>query len=388
MKKMLMLASVASMIDQFNMSNIEMLLQMGYKVEVACNFERGNACSIQKIQRMKERLSELGVKYYQIDFTRKVFDIKQDYKAYRQVKRLAEENQYVFLHCHSPIGGVIGRLVGHKRNIKVIYTAHGFHFFKGAPIKNWLFYYPIEWALSYWTDILITINKEDYKRAKKYFHANRIEYVPGVGVEIEKFELDGIDRSEKRKQLGVKDCEIMLLSVGELNQNKNHIAVVKTLAEIKKRKFDLYYKLHYFIVGAGDCYHVLRKSAEQLHVSEHIHLLGFCYDVPQLLNAADIYILPSKREGLNVSLMEAMASGLACICGDIRGNRDLIEQKRGGYRVPEKKYIQAIYNMAVSDKQREAFGAYNKKKIHLFEKSLISKQMRRIYYECGSCRMV
>ena len=147
-EKALILASVASMIDQFNMSNIDILLSLGYEVHVACNFEQGNTCTKDKINQLKNKLEELNVKYYQIDFTRSVYNIFQDIKAYKQVKKIMVENKYKFIHCHSPIGGVIGRLVCKNTKTKCIYTAHGFHFYKGAPLLNWLIYYPIEKWLS------------------------------------------------------------------------------------------------------------------------------------------------------------------------------------------------------------------------------------------------
>ena len=185
--KVLILASVASMIDQFNMSNIDILISLGYEVHVACNFEKGSTCSQEKIVQLKKKLGEIEVKYYQIDFTRSVFNILQDVKAYRQVKRIMVENSYKFIHCHSPIGGVIGRLACKSTHTRCIYTAHGFHFYKGAPIKNWIVFYPIEKWLSKYTDVLITISKEDYNRAKNKFKMKQLEYIPGVGVDIEKF---------------------------------------------------------------------------------------------------------------------------------------------------------------------------------------------------------
>ena len=217
MKRMLMLASVASMIDQFNMPNIELLQEMGYEVHVACNFEKGSTCTDEKVLELKKKLKQLHVRFFQIDFERNVMKLNQDLKAYKQVLKLARKYHYTFIHCHSPIGGVVGRLVGHKTNTKVIYTAHGFHFYEGAPLLNWLIYYPIEKLLSRFTDVLITINQEDYHRAKSKFHAKRVEYVPGVGIDIKRFQNVKVDILQKRKELGIRSKDIVLLSVGELN---------------------------------------------------------------------------------------------------------------------------------------------------------------------------
>lgn len=321
MKKMLMLASVASMIDQFNLPNIELLQEMGYEVHVACNFEKGSTCTEEKIKALKEKLKEKQVTYFQIDFNRNVLKLGDDFKAYQQVLRLCRKNRYEFLHCHSPIGGVVGRLVGHKTHTKVIYTAHGFHFYKGAPIQNWLIYYPIEKFLSRFTDVLITINKEDYELAEKKLHAKKVEYVPGVGVDISKFRLKSFDAENYRKILGINENDFAILSVGELNENKNHQIILKAISALNNPK------IQYFIVGKGEKEKYLLNLATQLGIISQVHLLGFRSDIAELDNCVDVFILPSIREGLNVSLMEAVVSGTTCIASDIRGNNDILSKE-------------------------------------------------------------
>lgn len=323
MKKMLMLASVASMIDQFNMPNIQLLQEMGYEVHVACNFEKGSTCTSERIQKLKNQLKKMEVKYFQIDFSRNILKINDILKSYKQVKALLQRERYDFIHCHSPIGGAVGRIAGHKMHTKVIYTAHGFHFYKGAPIQNWLLYYPIEKWLSRYTDMLITINKEDYQRARKKFHAKETRYIPGVGIDVEKIQAVQVDREKKREELGIGKDEIFLLSVGELNKNKNHEVVVRALAELKDQK------VKYAICGKGELKEYLEELAEKLGVKEQLFLLGFRTDVIEICKSADVFVFPSKREGLSVALMEAMACGLPCVVSDIRGNRDLID-RRGG----------------------------------------------------------
>ena len=162
MKRVLMLASVASMIDQFNMPNIVLLQKLGYQVDVACNFIEGNTCSDERVAELKQKLQDMHVRCCQIDFARNIKHMGQNMRALRQVEGLMKQNGYVFCHCHSPIGGVVARIAGHRTKTKVIYTAHGFHFYQGAPVMNWLVYYPVEKMLSRWTDVLITINHEDY----------------------------------------------------------------------------------------------------------------------------------------------------------------------------------------------------------------------------------
>lgn len=177
-----MLASVASMIDQFNMKNISLLKELGYGVDVACNFEIGSTSSQERVLVFKEELKELGVGVIHLPIPRKISAIGDIYKSYKMVKKLVEKEEYQIVHCHSPIGGVITRLAcrkQRKKGLKVIYTAHGFHFFSGAPWKNWLVFYPIEKWMARYTDVLITICKEDFNRARSKMQAKKLYILQG-----------------------------------------------------------------------------------------------------------------------------------------------------------------------------------------------------------------
>lgn len=350
--KVLILASVASMIDQFNRPNINILLSMGYEVHVACNFEKGSTCTDEKIKQLKAELKELDVKYFQIDFTRSVFNLFQDFKSYKQVKNLMKKNNYKFIHCHSPIGGVIGRLSCKATKTKCIYTAHGFHFYKGAPLKNWLIFYPIEKLLSKYTDILITINKEDYNRAKDKFKMKKLEYVPGVGIDENKFQLKCFDREKYRSNLGFTKNDFVICSVGELNKNKNHDVIIKALSKIDKPN------VKYIIVGIGSLEEYLIELSKRLGISKNVFLLGYRKDVPEILYSSDLFIFPSKREGLPVSVMEAIMSDVVCAVSKIRGNVDLINDGINGYvfkyhdlnRIEE--IINKVINMTKENKNK------------------------------------
>ncbi len=342
-KAVLIVASVASMIDQFNIPNIKLLISMGYQVDVAANFIAGSTCTDQKIRELLQLLDLYCVDCYQVDFSRKVSDACAVIRAFRQLDAVAageaapmntyrhhfikKAGGYHFVHAHSPIGGVVGRIIAKKHHSKTIYTAHGFHFYDGAPKQNWAIYYPVEWMLSWITDTLITINKEDYRRAKKYFHAKRTVYIPGIGIDTEKFRGQAAGRQQERERLKLAPSDIMLLSVGELNENKNHKAVIEALGTMGKYRG----RLQYFIAGKGTLAKELSDMAQKLGVN--LHLLGFRTDVPKLLQAADLFILPSIREGLNVGMMEAMAAGLPVVAGNIRGNVDFIKDGKGGYLV-------------------------------------------------------
>lgn len=395
-KRVLIVTSVASMVEQFHIADIKFYKNQGFGVDVATNFIKGSTCSKETIEKLLKDLDKMEVGCYQVDFERKSTNIKADIKALNQLDKIVKGvalpvngkksdnssikkgKNYILIHSHSPIGGAVGRIIAKRNHIKIIYMAHGFHFYKGAPRKNWLLYYPIEKELSRITDVLITINQEDYKRAKKEFKAKKIVYIPGVGIDVEKFQIDKNKGKMKREELGLKDRDIMLFSIGELNQNKNHQIVVKALGKIQKLHPELSYYLHYYIAGKGEEYNKLIDLAKEWKVN--LHLLGYRNDIAELLKAADIFLLPSKREGLNVGLMEAMASGLPCIVSDIRGNQDLIVEKKGGYKIhPDKVWEWAfcIEDMLTSD-YMDNLGKYNQQIIKKYSRSIIEKKLKKI----------
>ena len=245
---------------------------------------------------------------------------------FKKLREIISLNSYNIVHCHTPTAGMLARfasLKNRKKNTKVIYTAHGFHFFMGAPIINWLLYFPVEWLCSFFTDVLITINKEDYAFAKKYMQAKEIKYVPGVGINIEQISNTFFDRDTKRQELGIDSEQIALLSVGELNDNKNHETVIRAISKLKNND------IIYIICGKGEKQEYLKSLADELGVK--LILLGFRNDVVEICKACDIFTFPSKREGLSVALMEAMAAGLPIVCSRIRGNTDLVKDGENGF---------------------------------------------------------
>lgn len=297
--------------------HVKMLLKEGHSVEIAANCE----------QPVPEIYNDWGCRIHDIPFSRTPFS-KDNLKAYKMLKHLVETERYDVVHTHTPNASMIARLACRKarqKGTKVIYTAHGFHFFKGAPLKNWLMYYPVEKFCARYTDVLITINKEDYELAQKKLHAKKVCYVPGVGIDLERIRSVQADRNEVRESMGVpQDC-ILLLSIGELNVNKNHQVVLKALAQVNNKS------VHYAIAGVGNQKDNLLNLAKELGLESQFHLLGFRTDALKLYRGADVFVFPSFREGLSVSMMEAMASGLPIVCSKIRGNVDLIENGSGGY---------------------------------------------------------
>lgn len=337
---------------------IRQLMEAGHQVDIACG----------EVESLPGFYETMGCSVHRLSCTRSPLD-RGNGKAIQQIRKLVETERYDIVHCHTPIAAACTRLACRrlrKKGTRVIYTAHGFHFYTGAPLQNWLIYYPVEWLTSWYTDVLITINKDDYGLAQRRFHAKKIAYVPGVGIDTERFKQNG-DGKRIREELGVDPDKFLLLSVGELNDNKNHISVIRAIAGLD---------LVYVVVGEGALKAKLAAAAREAGV--HVMLTGYRTDVKDFYAAANAFILPSFREGLNVSLMEAMASGLPCLCGRIRGNVDLVdgsggitfdpndpEEIRGG--------IEAILR---SDKP---FGEYNQKKIKAFDINAVNEAMFRIY---------
>ena len=381
MKRMLMLASVASMIDQFNMPNIRLLQEMGYEVHVACNFKKGSTCTEEKIIKLKNTLKDMGVPYYQIDFDRNVLNIANDFKAYRQVVKLAEKYKYNFIHCHSPIGGVVGRCAAHKTHTKVVYTAHGFHFYKGAPLINWMVYYPIEKICSYMTDVLICINKEDYALAKRKMKAKKVEYIPGVGIDLTKYgpmspEVKQLEKNRLCNEIGIDNDSKILLSVGELNENKNHEVVIRAVAKMEDKS------IAYLIAGKGALRPKLERISDNLGIRNQVRFLGFRSDVDKIYKISDIFLFPSKREGLPVALMEACASSVPSIVSNIRGNIDIIENGETGIVVNENKPEEYARNIEVLLHNKKIYEKYilkMKNKMAIYSQENVSKKIFNIY---------
>jgi glycosyltransferase involved in cell wall biosynthesis len=376
MGKVLILASVASMLDQFNMSNISILKSQGYDVHVAANFEYGSTSSKQRVDEFKIELDKLNVRYHHVEFSRKILDIFSNLQAYRIVKKLMLAEKYEFIHCHSPIGGVCGRLAARTTNTTVIYTAHGFHFFKGGPIKSWILYYPVERLLSYLTDVLITINHEDFLRAKKSFGAKRVEYIPGVGLDTNYFSEIVINRYMKRKEICVPVDAVMLFSVGELGERKNHETPIRALAKTINKN------IYYVICGVGELKDYLTKLACDLGVADRVLLLGFRSDIAELCKISDIYVFPSRREGLGIAGLEGMASGLPLISSYINGIRDYTKNGETGYCLEPfdvEGFSIAIDKLAGDVGLRERIGKNNLNVVKNFDINVVDGLMDRIY---------
>ena len=310
-KKVLFVATVTNHIKTFHIPYLKWFKEQGYEVHVASN---GN----EKI--------EYCDKHFNLPFER--FPLKSgNFKAYKELKKIINNNNYKIIHCHTPVGGVLTRLAARKirkKGTRVIYTAHGFHFYKGAPLLNWLIYYPVEKICARWTDCLITINEEDYNLAKTKFKAKEVELINGVGVDENKFNFIMLDSEKEkiRQTLNLKKDDFVLIQVGELNKNKNQIMTIEAMKKIIETNKNV--KL--LLVGKGNLKEYYEEKVKEYHLENNVFLLGYRKDIPKLLKISDCLISTSKREGLPVNLIEAAMSGIPIIATNCRGNREIAKR--------------------------------------------------------------
>ncbi len=301
-------------INSFMRSAIIAANQLGIEFTMACNTDMADKDGY------KADCQEYGIEVKHVDFDRNPLSLKNR-RAKKQLTQIMGEENYAFVHCNTPIGGMIGRICAHRAKVNsIIYEAHGFHFWKGAPIKNWLLYYPVELLLSRYTDTLVTITKDDYELSKR-MHAKECRLVHGVGIDLGKFEVrNKQDRNnELRSKLEIPCGAKVIVSVGELNTNKNHGRVIRALASLRDES------IHYVICGEGELKAEYEKLGQELGVSQRLHLMGYCSNVSDYYRMADLLVFPSLREGIPASIMEAMACGVPVIGSDIRGIRDIVQ---------------------------------------------------------------
>lgn len=306
----------------FFVNTIRQLVEEGHTVEFACNTDNST---------VNPAYAEMGVTtLHKTDCKRNPFS-KSTLRTIKQIRKTVEEGHFDIVHCHTPVASLCTRLACRKlrkKGLKVVYTAHGFHFYKGAPKKNWLIYYPIEKLCARMTDVIITINKEDFEFAKKKFKKTRIEYIPGVGINIGKFRDVDVDVKKKREELGVPQNAFVVLSVGELNENKNQKVIVKAISTLENKE-----NVCYVAAGKGDKKDELDALAKQLGVD--LILPGHRRDVREIYKIADVFVLPSYREGLPVCVMEAMCSNIPVVASRIRGVVDLVNDSNGVLCAPD-----------------------------------------------------
>lgn len=369
-RKVLFVATVVKMhIMEFHIPYLKMLKEMGWETSVAARNDYDNKASC---------IIPYCDNYYDIPFSRSPYSF-HNITAYRELKRLISKEHYDVIHCHTPVGGALTRLAAKnfcKQGMKVLYTAHGFHFYSKAPLFNWIFYYPLEKYLSKYTDVLFTINCEDFNQVRNKFNARHIVHMPGIGVNTSKFNKSKDSLKTIRQELNIPPNATWLISVGELNKNKNHESVIKALAKINSQN------LYYTIIGTGKLKERLSKLIVKYGLQEKISLAGYREDVYQFYSAADIFVFPSFREGLSLSLMEAMSSSLPVICSNIRGNNELIDSSGGILFDPYNNFDleNAIKELtAKTQSELHAMGIHNTQKVSNYDLCKTLTIVREVY---------
>ena len=317
MKKILFVTTISGFLPQFEMGDVHIVRGLGYEVHYASNFEN----PVYSFE--KEDLQKEGIILHQVEIEKSPLKLLKNLRAVNQVRRLIDQEKIDLIHCHNPMGGMVGRIAAHhsKNRPYVIYTAHGFHFYKGAPLINWIMFYPAERYMAKRTDAIVTINKEDYNRANRFRLRNngQIVQIHSVGINLDRFAPRPGLREKKRAELGIPEDAFHIVTAAELNDNKNQKIIIEAIADCEDKG------IYYSICGKGPNREKLEKIIEKLGLGDRVRLLGYRTDMDEVLQSADVFAFPSIREGLGIAAVEALACGVPLIVSDNRGTREYAE---------------------------------------------------------------
>ncbi|WP_438434866.1 glycosyltransferase family 4 protein [Gorillibacterium sp. sgz500922] len=369
MPAILFVATVDTHVEKFHLPYLEWFKEQGWEVHVAAKGGRSLPHVDQK---------------FDIPFERSPLKAG-NVKAYRELSAVMERGAYDVIHCHTPMGGMLARLAGwkaRKRGTKVLYTAHGFHFCKGAPLVNWLLYYPVEKMLARVTDCLITINSEDYRLAlRRHFQAAEIAHVPGVGVQLDRFRPLGSDeKAGRRRALGLAEEGLLFFYAAEFNRNKNQQLLLHALSKVRQEPGAPTVRLA--LAGSGPLLPACRELAERLGIADRVDFLGYRDDVAELLPACDIAVASSFREGLPVNIMEAMASGLPVIAAENRGHHELVADGVNGYLVDANDadgFARRMEDLAADEALRRRMGEESLARVAAYSVQEVKERLGQIY---------
>lgn len=371
--KILYTATVLSHICQFHLPYLQTLQEVGVEVHVAArdNLAEKNGLKLKYTDR-----------YFNIPFQRSPKDVR-NWKAYSQLKELLHQEHYDVIVCNTPMGGIITRLAAQetrKQGTKVIYMAHGFHFYQGAPKKNWLVFYPIEKCMARYCDVLITINEEDYALARKKFHT-RVEHIHGVGVSAERYHpVSEEERREMRKAEGLSDDDFVILCTGELNENKDQKTLIAAAAKLK----DTIPNLKVLLAGNGPLEQALREQIRAEHLENIVQLLGYRTDLEKVVPAVDLVASCSHREGLGLNIIEAMLCKKVVVVSENRGHRELVDNSITGYLVPAgdgDQFSQRITELALDEDKRGRMSAEGYRKATKYTIAAVRKELMPILWK-------
>lgn len=375
MKKVLITTALAGFIRSFLKNDIEILKKMGYEVHCAANKNHEGANDIDRF------FMENNIIFHQIDFSSNKPISKQTIIAYKQLKEVKMKYNFDIVHCHTPISGAITRVLFNnfrKKGTKVIYTTHGFYFHNGSSKKTWLIYKNIEDIMSRMSDMIITINREDFENAKR-MHCNIVKHINGVGVDTTRFINCKIERNKYRESIGINKENLMILAIGELSIRKNHQVIIKALGKLNIKN------AVFVICGNAMTEEAtteeLKKLADENNVK--LLLLGLRSDIPEIIKCADIGVISSTREGLGLAGIEMLASGTPLVASNVHGIMDYMEDGKTGYvcnPYDSNEFATAISKLAAKQK-REKMKHKCINSAKRFDKSISYKQMTEIYKE-------
>ena len=372
-KKVLFVATVASHIRRFHTPYLKLFKEKEYKTYVASGW---NLSDDEKIDYCDN--------YTEISVQRSPYSFK-NLKAIRELKDLIDAEKFDMIHCHTPMGAVVARLAAKKARKKygtrVIYTAHGFHFYNGAPKKNWVLFYPVEWYLAKYTDTLITINQEDYKRAREKFEkrCKDIRYVPGVGIDVEKFnvKITKAQKKQLRSSLGLKEDDFVLIFPARLDRNKNQRFLIDVMGELVSKDSDI----HLVLPGPDELNGYYQKLTEEKGLQKNIHFLDIRNDIPELMAISNVAVSSSLREGLPVNIMEAFAAGKPVVALSCRGVDDLVENGKKGYVISSvSEMVDRILLLKNNRKISREIMANNKEKAKKYSIDSTVDKMNDVYF--------
>lgn len=380
MKKILIITTVSGFLYKFEMDNVCILRDLGYEIHYAANEHVPNYIYDKSV------LDKNGVIFHHVDIAQSPYERRQNKKALNQLKELVKKEGIGYIHCHTPVGGMMGRLLGKCfKDIKIIYTTHGFHFYAGSPMINKLIYYNVEKYLAKYTDILITINSEDYVSARRFKlkPGGQVFRIPGVGLDTDSFKpLSEEQKHICRKDIGLTDDMFFLLSVGEFSQNKNHSSVIRMISEMKKDGEDLS-RFRYGICGDGYYRSDIEAQIRESGLDDIVKLYGYQHPVQPFMGIADAMIFPSRREGLGMAALESLAMGVPVIASDNRGTREYMIHEENGYICPwddiegYRKNLKRF--MSLSEEELHRMKEFCVKSAEPFEKRYVNLIMRGIY---------
>lgn len=369
MKKILYIATSDIHLHIFHRPYISWLTSIGCQVDIAVENRGGN-------------IFELVSHTYYLDFPRSLFR-KSLFKAYKELKRIIDTGQYDLVHCHTPIPSMLTRIAARnarKNGTKVLYTAHGFHFYKNAPLKRWLVYYTAEFLLSKLTDGIVTINKEDYGYINgKMLHGDSW-YIPGIGVDSNRFKpVTFQEKASLRDFYGYHDTQFILLYTAEFIPRKNHEFIIRAVSQIKA----FIPELKVIFAGKGILMEEMKQLSLSLDLAQTIDFLGFRTDIERLCAISDIGISASKHEGLGLGLVEQMMCRVPVLATVDRGHKELIESGYNGFLFKQNDtnaFKEKLLYLYKQPKKRIEMGnnAFEKAKGFDIQNSL--KAMKAVYY--------